>query len=147
MIEKLCLPFPLLSDPDRSQAITPWGLADPHDRRMIATPAVVGVAPDGTEAFRFTGRDFADRPTEDWVVDSLRQMNLPAATQDPPALGPTEPGPHAMQAEHLFPYFRGARFAVVAMSRRHPDVSEDAETYIAEMDRYLEAAKILHKES
>lgn len=147
MVEKLRLPFPLLSDPDRSKAITPWGLADPTDRRKIAIPAVVGVAPGGAEAFRFTARDFADRPPEDWVVDSLRGMNLPPTTQDPPDLGPIEPGPHAMSAEQLFPYFRGARFAAVAMSRRFPEIAEDAAVYIAEMDRYMESAKRLHRES
>lgn len=147
MVEKLRLPFPLLSDPDRSGAITPWGLADPNDRRRIALPAVAGVAPDGTEAFRFTSRDFADRPTEDWVVEALGRMNLPPTTQAPPELGPVEPGPNAMPAEFLLPYFRGARFAVVAMSRRHPETATDAETYIAEMDRYMESAKRLHQEN
>lgn len=147
MIEKLRLSFPLLSDPDRSKAIIPWGLADLKDRREIAIPAVVGVAPDGTEAFRFTARDFADRPTEDWVIDSLRRMDLSPTTQDPPERGSVEPGPNAMPAEQLFPYFRGARFAVVAMSRRHPEIPDDAEIYIAEMDRYMEGAKRLFKES
>ena len=146
MVEKLRLPFPLLSDPDRSKAITPWGLADPHDRRMIAIPAVVGVAPGGTEAFRFTARDFADRPTEDWVVDSVRAMGLPSTTQEAPVLGSIEPGPHAMPADHLFPYFRGARFAAVAMAHRHPEIAEDAGGYIEEMDRYMASAKRLHKE-
>lgn len=146
MVEKLRLPFPLLSDPDRSRVITPWGLADPKDRRNIAIPAVVGVAPTGIEAFRFTGRDFADRPTEDWVIDSLGEMGLPPTTQDPPILGPVEPGPDAMPAEQLFPYFRGARFAAVAMSVRHPEIAEDAHTYIAEMDRYMESARRLFRE-
>jgi len=146
MVEKLRLPFPMLSDPDRIQAIGPWGLADQHDHRSIAIPAVVGVTTDGTEGFRFTSRDFADRPTEDWVVNSLRRMNLPPTTQGSPELGPIEPGPNAMPSEQLFTYFRGARFAVVAMSRRYPEVAQDAETYIAEMDRYMEAAKRLHKE-
>jgi hypothetical protein len=146
-VEKLRLPFPLLSDPDRSRAITPWDLADPKDRRNIAIPAVIGVAPDGTEAFRYTARDFADRPTEDWVVDSLRGLGLPPTSQDPPLLGPVEPGPHAMPVEHLFPYFRGARFAAVAMSRRHPEIVDDATVYIAEMDRYMESAKRLFRES
>lgn len=145
-VEKLRLPFPLLSDPDRTSVITPWGLADPHDRRNIAIPAAVGVHPDGTEAFRFTSRDFADRPTEDWVVESLQRMGLSPTTQTPPGLGSIEPGPKAMPAEHLFPYFRGARFAVVAMSRRHPDLATDADAYITEMDRYMESAKRLHKE-
>jgi len=146
MIETLRLPFPLLSDPDRSLAITPWGLADPKDARNIAIPAVVGVGPDGAEVFRFTSGDFADRVSEDDLIEAVRAMGLSPTTQDRPELGTIEPGPKAMPSELLFTYFRGARFAVVAMSRRHPELREDAETYIAEMDRYMENAKRLHQE-
>ena len=145
-VDALRLPFPLLSDPDRSLVITPWDLTDPTDRRNIAIPAVVGVNPDGTEAFRFTARDYVDRPTEDWVVESVREMNLPSTTQEPPELGPIEPGPPAMLAEDLYPYFRGAKFAVVALSRRYPEIREDAAAYTAEMDRYMDSAKRLFKE-
>jgi len=48
-----------------------------------------------------------------------------------------------MQLEYLAPYFRGARYAVIALRRRHPDLAElepDAERYLAMLDRYSEAA-------
>jgi hypothetical protein len=147
MIEKLRLPFPLLSDPDRTQAIIPYGLADEKDPRNLARPAVVIVAPDGAERYRAVSRDFADRLSEDALLEALRGLSLPATAQDPPLLGASRPGPAAMPVDHLYPYFRGARFAVVAMSRRHPDTKEDAAGYIAEMDRYMENAKRLFKES
>ena len=138
LIEKLDLPFPILSDPDRSGAIIPYGLADPDDERNIARPAVVLVAADGSETFRRVSRDFADRPTEDEVLEQVRALNLPPTTQERPTLGSAEAGPRAMPFEQLHSYFRGARFAVVALSRRHPELGEDASRYMAEMDRYME---------
>ena len=146
MVEKLHLPFPLLSDPDRTGAITPYGLADEKDPRKLARPAVVIVGTDGEERFRATSRDFADRLTEDALLEALRGLGLPPTTQEPPPPGRSVPGPAAMPFEHLYPYFRGARFAVVAMSRRHPDTKEDTETYIAQMDRYMENVKRLFQE-
>ena len=52
-------------------------------------------------------------------------------------------GAPATQLEYLVPYFRGARFAIVALRRRHPDapgLEPDAERYLAMLDRYSEAA-------
>jgi hypothetical protein len=48
-----------------------------------------------------------------------------------------------MPLENLRPYYRGARFAVLALSSRHlhdADLKEDAERYLAMLDRYSEAA-------
>ena len=47
-----------------------------------------------------------------------------------------------MPFEQLVPYFRGARFAVVALRRRHPEapgLDSDAQRYIDMLDRYSEA--------
>ena len=141
MVEKLGLPFPLLSDPDRSQAIVPYGVADLKDDRNIALPTVVLVAPGGEEQARFSARDFADRPPEDDVLVALGSLGLPPAVQPPPEPGAARPGPNAMPLEQLLPYYRGARFAVIAMSRRHPDTKEEADRYVAQLDRYTEAVK------
>ena len=78
MVEKLSLPFPYLSDPDRSQAISPYGVADEKDERKIARPSIVFVTPGQQEAFRFVARDFADGPNEDLVL-RLCQTTRPAA--------------------------------------------------------------------
>jgi hypothetical protein len=147
MVEMLDLPFPLLSDPDRSGAIEPYGLSDPADRRNLAVPATVVVGPDGTERLRRPSRDYADRPVEDDVLEMLTSLGLPPTSQEPPELGPIEAGPRAIPLEYLHPYFRGGRFAVVAMSRRHPEIEPDAEEYIAMADRYLEAAKAAYRAS
>ncbi len=139
MIEKLGLPFPLLSDPDRSAAIQPYGAADERDPREIARPVLVVVAPDGEEAFRIEARDFADRPPEDGVVERVQALGLPPTSQGPPEVGPAEPGPKAMSVKALLPYYRGARFAAVALGRRHPAIADETERYVAQMDRYHEA--------
>ncbi len=143
LIEKLSLPFPILSDPDRSHAISPFGVADANDERQISRPALVVVIPDQKEAFRFESRDFAERMPEDDVVDAVRQLNLPQTTQDLPVVGPSEPGPRSLPPASLRTYFRGARFAAQAMGLRHghhaEEIKEDSKAYVSEMDRYTEA--------
>lgn len=141
MVEKLGLPFPLLSDPERTGAIEPYGVADPRDERNIALPTVVLVGPDGEEKARFTSRDFADRPSEDEVLTALRSLGLPPVEQVSPEVGEARPGPNAMPFQHLLPYYRGARFAVIAMAGRHPETRDEADEYVALLDRYTEAAK------
>ncbi len=53
-------------------------------------------------------------------------------------------GDAAVKLENLVPYFRGGRYAVVAMRNRHrahdPDLEADAERYIRMVDSYGEAA-------
>ena len=143
MVKKLSLPFPYLSDPDRSQAIVPCGVADEKDDRLLSRPALIGVTPDRDEAFRFVSRDFAERMPEEEVVASLRVLNLPPTTQERPLIGPTEAGPRSLSLPELRIYLRGARFAALAMGLRHghhsPEIKEDSKAYIAEMDRFTEA--------
>ena len=70
MINKLKLPFPILSDPDRSGAIEPYGVADPKDKRNIARPAMFVIAPDREIVFSLVSRDYADRTYEEarWLL-------------------------------------------------------------------------------
>jgi peroxiredoxin len=69
MVEKLLLPFPLLSDPDGAVIKTRgvW-----NDGESIAKPAIFAIRRDGSLAWKFVGRDFADRPTDDELFGSLR---------------------------------------------------------------------------
>ncbi len=150
MIEKLSLPFPFLSDPDRSEVIAPLGLANPSDARNIAFPAIVLVGPDGEENWRWVSRDFADRIPEDDVVAAVQALGLAAVDADPVEVGPSEPGPNAAPLKTLSGYFRGAKFAAVAMSLRMREIPEAKEAakaesiaFGAEMDRYIEALKRL----
>jgi len=143
MVEKLSLPFPYLSDPDRSQAITPYGVADEKDERKIARPSVVLVTPAQEEAFRFVARDFADRPGENLVLEAVRRLDLPPTKQEPPEKGTPEPGARSLSPGQLKVYFRGARYAAQAMGLRHAHYAEeikiDSKAYVAEMDRFTDA--------
>lgn len=146
MVNKLRLPFPLLSDPDRSRAIEPYGVANDVDPRNLAHPAVIVVDPDGAEVYREVGRDFADRITEHELLDAIGVLNLPSTIQSPIDPGSGEPGPRAMPVHAMIPYFRGARFAAVALGARHASAKEDADRYVAQMDRYMESVKGLRSE-
>lgn len=141
MVEKLDLPFPMLSDPDRSVAITPLGIADPEDERRIARPAVVLVDTEGNEAWRFVSRDYADRLPEALVLDEARSLGLEPTTQRAPRQGTPEPGERAFPVEMLPYYFRGARFAALAIGLRYKDLSDelknDTKAYVEEVDRYF----------
>ncbi len=150
MVEKLSLPFPFLSDPDREAAITPLGLANPTDERNIAIPAIVIVGPDGEEAWRWVSRDFADRIPEDDVIAAARSLGLPPVEAEAVAAGHPEPGPRATRLDSLSAYFRGAKFAALAMSLRMREIPEAKEAAKAEsialgaeMDRYVEALRAL----
>ena len=139
MVDTLGLPFPILSDPDRSEAITAYGVADPKDPRSIALPTTVVVSPDGAEVWRRPSFDFADRPDEAEVIDVLRTMQWPPTEQEVPTPGVAEPGPNAMPFDSLTAYYRGAKFAAVAMSRRFPEAKDSAKAYASQMDRYIDA--------
>jgi peroxiredoxin len=63
MVDKLLLPFPVLSDPEAT-VIEPWGVLNVAEQ-AIARPALFLVQPDGTVAYRYVGQDFTDRPTDE----------------------------------------------------------------------------------
>ena len=63
MVEKLLLPFPILSDPD-ARVIHSYDVWDPNDGG-VAKPALFLVRPDFTVAFEYVGTDFADRPEDE----------------------------------------------------------------------------------
>jgi hypothetical protein len=143
MVAKLSLPFPFLSDPDRSLAIRPYGVADEKDERHIARPAIIVITTDHKEVFRFVSRDFADRVPEDRVLASIQELKLPPTTQPIPEPGQADPSPRSLSPSNLRIYFRGARFAAQAMGLRHAHYAEeikiDSKAYVAEMDRFTEA--------
>lgn len=146
MINKLKLPFPMLSDPDRSGAIEPYGVADPKDKRNIARPAMFVIAPDREIVFNLVSRDYADRVYEEAAVAALVELGLAPTTPEPLDIGPAEPGLNAMKVETMAPYYRGAMYAVRAMAGRHPNVGDDAASFISQMNRYIELSKELRED-
>ena len=69
MIDKLLLPFDLLSDPEGEVAIKPLGFWDGAGR--ISKPALVLTDRDGIVRYIYVGRDFADRPKDAAIMESL----------------------------------------------------------------------------
>ena len=141
MVEKLALPFPILSDPNGEGAIKPYDRWDADG--AMAKPAIVVVAPDGQEAYRYDGIDFMDRPNDDEVFAALDGLGLPplATTVSPlPHLLPN-PGPRAMKLGDLGPYMRGVRSAMKAMTARARDPfdRDEAERTARMAERYITA--------
>lgn len=145
VMEKLALPYPLLSDEGKDEAVRPLGFDDEDDPRQISKPGVVIITPEGEVAYRFVGRDYADRPHEDEVLDALAELRLPATTQAQAEIGPIEPGEKAMPGEGLKYYFSGAKFATLALRRRHRELGsefkDDTKAYIGMVERYIEALR------
>lgn len=143
MVDKLALPFPILSDPDRDQAIDPLGFSDEKDPRGIAATGTAVFSPDGEIVFTQAGRDYADRPEEDDLLKELGKLGLPPTSQEQPVLGEIEPGEKAMPYVGLPHYFRGAKFAALAIRRRHRELgsefADDLKSYVQMVERYMEA--------
>lgn len=143
VMERLALPFPMLADPDRDKAITPLGFADENDPRLIGLPGAIVMAPGGEEVWRHTGRDYADRPHEDLILSQVSELGLGATTQAGPEHGEPQPGPTAMTLDALVSYLKGAKFASMALRRRHRDLGvefrDDAKELVQRIERYMEA--------
>lgn len=69
MIDKLILPYTLLSDPEGDDVIKAYGLWDADGR--VAVPSIVAVGRDGKVRWFYKGRDFADRPMDDELFAAL----------------------------------------------------------------------------
>src|SRR5919202_1070635 len=72
MVEKLDLPFPLLSDP-RGELIKRLGLW--NDEEGVSEPAIVALDKAGTVQYLYSGgTDFADRPQEESILYILDRV-------------------------------------------------------------------------
>jgi hypothetical protein len=144
MVDKLNLPFPMLSDPDRSLAIGPYDLMNMEDARGLAIPATVLIDPEGEEALRLVSRDFADRPFEEVALQALREYGLEPVERPRPTPGNPEPGPRAMPFGQLRTYFRGAKFGSKAMGLRTGAI-EEANRFGSLMDHYMEDTTTMYR--
>jgi hypothetical protein len=151
MVEKLRLPFPLLSDPDAA-AISGWDVYDPvgGTHGPIARPAIFVVGRDLTIPYTYVGRDFADRPPDAEVIEALdavrdatrRTLERSVITPGPRPLDAGNPADKPMPLHDLAPYFRGADFAVQAISGRtdDPTVKAECERFRAIVGEFMKAA-------
>jgi hypothetical protein len=127
MVEKLAIPFPILSDPDGERAIKPLGVWDEEGK--MATPAIIVLAPDGHEVYRYAGVDFMDRPNDDEILDALSSLGLPTAETSAGTIAhlAPRPGSRATKLDNLAVYMRGVRFASMALAGRARDPFDQAE--------------------
>ena len=147
MVEKLDLPFPLLSDARGSLAkrCDLW-----NDKEGVAVPAIVGVDRGGMIRYLYAGHDFADRPGDDEVLGALDELSdaspeegdgaveilLSAEEAEASTVRPDRP-PIAL--EQLVPYYRGVFFVTVALKKRFGEFKDRAA--FKEVDRYQQMAK------
>jgi hypothetical protein len=144
MVQKLRLPFPLVSDPHGEAAIKPYGLW--HEGQTFARPGIVLRRADGVEALRAVGEDFGDRLAEENLVAAVRAEDLTATSQPAPLVKDPQPGPNAVELSWLPWYFRGAKMAVVALAGRVPEARDDARVMRVEYDRFLDALQWLEEQ-
>jgi hypothetical protein len=117
-----------VADPGGAELLQPLRLFDPEERGGIALPGMVIVDPDGTEVYRYQGRDFADRTNDDDIWATLDALSLPPV--DPPAWTPTIEVPDDLRG-YFRPadfggYFRGNMFGAIAIGGRLDDTAARA---------------------
>ena len=136
MVEKLRLPFPLLSDPDAA-VIAAWDVYDAvgGTHGPIARPAIFVVGRDLRISYEYVGRDFADRPPNPAVWAALdvargaqaRPLEHTVSGPGPRPLDAGNPEDKPMPLAEISPYFRGVRFVTQAIAGRTDDASVKAE--------------------
>ncbi len=147
MVEKLTLPFQLLSDPtgDLAKRCGLW-----NDKESVAVPAIVVIDRGGIIRYLYSGNDFADRPGDDEILGALdglpetspaerggaAEIRISAEEAETLTVRPDRP---PMSLEHLVPYYRGIFFTTVALKRRFGELKDRAA--FKEVDRYQRMTK------
>ncbi len=113
----------MVADPGGEAILKGLDLFDPEDRGGIALPAMIVIAPDGTEAYRYNGRDFADRTTDAEVMEALSGLNLDAVSPGEWVAEATAPADLGgfFPVDRYAAYFAGNRFGAIAIGGRLPD--------------------------
>ncbi len=126
MVEKLGLPFPLLSDP-RGDLIQNLGLWNGEEG--VSEPAIVILDKTGTVRHLYSGgSDFSDRPPQDalfGMLDAVDTRGEPEGGEPGVRVSAEEaesetvrPDKPAITLDALRPYYRGALFATIAMQKK-----------------------------
>jgi len=79
MVQKLVLPFPLLSDPEGT-LIQYFELWDSDER--IAKPAIAVVDQAGSIVYLYSGQDFADRPGDTAIFETIERLKRGGTCSD-----------------------------------------------------------------
>jgi hypothetical protein len=136
MVEKLDLPFPLLSDP-RGELIKRCGLW--NEEEGVSEPAIVALNKSGMVQYLYSGgTDFADRPQEEsllYILDKVGsggeyggdepEIQISAEEAENETVRPDKP---AITLGQLKLYYRGVYFATVSMNKKLVDEGLQAKT-------------------
>jgi len=145
MVQKLDLPFPLLSDP-RGDVIKSLGLW--NEEEGVSEPAIVVLDRSDTIRRLYSGgRDFSDRPPEDALFKVLDEVGTEGEPEkDEPEIRVSaeeaeretvRPDKPALTLEELGPYYLGTHFAAVAMEKKlKGEAKEKVEGYQDLVDEY-----------
>jgi hypothetical protein len=151
MVEKLDLPFPLLSDP-RGGLIKRLDLS--NEKEGVSEPAVVVVDGSGVVRRLYSGgTDFSDRPPEEVLLETLEEVDTSDETTE--GAGPeirvlaeeaerdtVRPDKPALTLEELGPYYLGTYFATVAMQQKlEGEAKEKVEGYQDLVEEYNAAIR------
>jgi peroxiredoxin len=143
LVGKLRLPFPLLSDPrgDLTKRLGLW-----HTEDGVAVPSVLVVDRSGEIRYLYSGRDFADRPDEEEILASLRDIHagieritgeaelvVPAPEARRHSVRPDKP---VMTLAELLTYYRGALSATDVLSGRFGTWGRSGRKGVDEVNEY-----------
>jgi len=150
MVEKLDLPFPLLSDPrgDLIKSLDLW-----NEEEGTSEPAIVVLDKSGTvRRLHSGGRDFSDRPMEEALFGVLDEVGVEG---EPEGGEPTirvsageavretvRLGKPALALEELGPYYLGTYYATVAMQKNlDGEARAEVDDYQELVEEYNEAVQ------
>ena len=148
MVEKLVLPFPLLSDP-RGDLIESLGLWNAEEG--VSEPAILVLDKTGTVRHLYSGgSDFSDRPPQDalfGMLDAVDARGEPEGGEPEVRVSAEEaeretvrPDKPAVTLDALRPYYRGAYFATIAMQNKlGGEAREKVDGYQKLVDEYNRA--------
>jgi len=146
MVDKLNLPFHLLSDP-RGELIKHCDLW--NEEEGASEPAIVALDKAGRVQYLYSGgTDFADRPQEEpllYILDRVGaeseedygvdepEMHISAEEAENEIVRPDKP---AITLEQLKPYYRGVYFATVSMNKKLVDEGLQGESIAKRVNHY-----------
>lgn len=157
MVDKLELPFPLLSDArgGLSKLSNLW-----NEDEGVAIPAIIVVDRSGEIQYAYSGDDFADRPGDEKIfeaLDSLDNSGEPpqrepevSLTADEAQKDSVRPDRPPITLEQLIPYYRGVFFTSVALKKRFgesgdKEAAREVDSYQKLTNRYSEALQETRK--
>jgi hypothetical protein len=146
MVDKLDLPFHLLSDP-RGELIKQCDLW--NEEEGASEPAIVALEKAGTIQYLYSGgTDFADRPQEEsllYILDRVGSESeggygggepeiwISAEEAENETVRPDKP---TITLEQLKPYYRGVYFATVSMNKKLVDEGLQGESIAKRVNDY-----------